>query len=229
MAKRRPVARAPQSVFGDEALVARLFDLSDWVKARSQLVIGGAVVLVLVAVGAVYYFIQRGSQLDQAAQELESLQQTIGFEDPATAVATIDGFLARHGDTAYGIEARMVLARVQLIGNEDPAAAIAALEPVTPDYGGGLGTDATFLLASAFEQAGRWDEAAAIYEELGANADYAFQRTEATEGLARARLALGDTAAAVAAYESLLAELEEDDPARMGYEMRLAELTAGGA
>ena len=229
MAKRRPVARAPQSVFGDEALVARVIELSEWVKARSQLVIGGVVVLVLVAVGAVYYFIQRGSQLDQAAQELESLQQTIGFEDPATAVASLDGFLARHGDTAYGIEARMVLARVHLIGNEDPAAAIAALEPVTPDFGGGIATDATFLLASAHEQAGQWDVAAGLYEQLRANADYAFQRAEAGEGLARSRLALGDTAAAVAAYEELLAELDEDDPTRMGYEMRLAELTAGGA
>jgi tetratricopeptide (TPR) repeat protein len=123
----------------------------------------------------------------------------------------------------------MVLARVHLIGNEDPTAAIAALEPVAPDYGGGLGTDATFLLAAAFEQAGRWDEAAATYEELRDRATYAFQRNEATEGLARSRLALGDTAAAVAAYEALLAGLEEDDPARLGYEMRLAELTAGGA
>jgi hypothetical protein len=228
MAKRRPVARAPQSVFGDEALVGRLIGLSEWVKARSQLVIGVLVVVVLVAVGAVYYFIQRGSQLDQAAQELESLQQTIGFDDPATAVASLDGFLARHGDTSYGIEARMVLARVHLIGNEDPAAAIAALEPVTPDYSGGLGTDATFLLASAFEQAARWDEAAATYEELRDQANFAFQRSEATEGLARSRLALGDTAAAVTALEELLAELEEDDPARLDYEMRLAELTAGG-
>jgi predicted negative regulator of RcsB-dependent stress response len=229
MAKRRPVSRTHQSVFGDEALVAKGIELSEWVKARSQLVIGGAVVVILVVVGAVYYVIQRGNQLDQAAQELESLQQTIGFEDPATAVATIDGFLARHGDTTYGIEARMVLARVQLVGNEDPEAAIAALEPVTPDYGGGLGTEATFLLASAYEQAGRWDEAAGIYTELRANADYAFQRSGATEGLARSRLALGDTAAAVAAYETLLAELDEEDPTRMGYEMRVAELTAGGA
>jgi predicted negative regulator of RcsB-dependent stress response len=228
MAKRRPVARAPQSVFGDEALVARLIAFSEWVKARSQLVIGGVVVVVLLAVGAVYYFIQRGNQLDQAAQELESLQQTIGFEDPATAVAAIDGFLARHGDTAYGVEARMVLARVHLIGNDDPAAAIAALEPVAPDYGSSLGTDATFLLAAAFEQAARWDEAAALYEELRDRSEYAFQRNGAIEGLARSRLAQGDTAAAVAAYEALLADLGEDDPARMGYEMRLAELTAGG-
>jgi hypothetical protein len=228
MAKRRPVARAPQSVFGDEALVARLIELWEWVQARSQLVIGGAVVLVLVAVGAVYYVVQRGNQLDQAAQELESLQQTIGFEDPATAVASLDGFLARHGDTSYGVEARMVLARVHLVGNEDPAAAIAALEPVAPDYGGGIRTDATFLYASALEQAGRWDEAAAIYEELRARSDYAFQRNDAAEGLARSRLAQGDTATAVAAYEALLEELDEDDPTRMGYEMRVAELTAGG-
>ncbi len=230
MAKRRPIARSPQAAAlgGDEALLGRAFDLMEWVKARSQLVIGVSVVLVLLLIGTIYFFIQRGNQLDLASQELESLQQTVGFEDPATAVASLEGFLARFGDTPYGTEARLVLARVHLVGSEDPAAAITVLEPVAPDYGGGVGTDATFLMAAALEQAGRWDEAIAIYEELRDGADYAFQRTDAADGLARSRLAQGDTAAAIATYEALIAELEETDVTRLSYEMRLAELTADG-
>lgn len=230
MAKRRPRPTQPRetSGSGEDAFTAGILNVVAWARERTQLlVISGTVVALLVA-GTFYWFNQRGAQLDAAAQELEQLQQAVGFEDPATAVASVQGYLDRFGETQYGIEARMLLARVHLIGQEDPAAAIEVLEPVAPDFSSPLNVHATFMLASVFEQAERWAEAMQTYEELRTQAEFSFQRREAGEGLARTHLAQGDTAQAVQAYEEILTELDPEDANRARYEMRLAELTAGG-
>jgi predicted negative regulator of RcsB-dependent stress response len=200
-----------------------------WSQRNTQTLILGIVAVVAVGLGGWYWISQRGSQLDAAAEELEMLQQTAGFEDPATATASIQGYLDRYAGTAYEIEGRMLLARVQLVGTQDPAAAIQTLQAVAPAFGSPLSLDATFMLAATFEQAERWEDAARVYDELRSRAPYAFQTKEAGEGLARASLARGDTARAIEVYESLLEEIPEDDPERPTYLMKLAELRAAGS
>lgn len=233
MAKRRPSPNRskkgqPQSAgSGEDAFSAAVLNTVRWSGEHSRLLVGVGTVLALVVLGTFYWFAQRRAQLDAAAQELESLQQEVGFQDPATAIASVQGFLDRFGGTEYEAEARMLLARVQLVGNDDPATAIEALEPVARDYSTPVGIDATFMLAAAFEQAERWDEAATIYEQLRSRTQFSFQRTNAGDGLARVRLAQGDTAAAVGVYRTILEDLEPDDANRADYEMRVAELTAG--
>ncbi len=228
MAKPRPSPARPSTTqtSGEDAFTAAILRFVGWARDRTQTLIVACVILAVVTVGTVYWIDQRGIQLDAAAGELEELQQNVGFEDPATAEASIQGYLDRHGETRFGVEARLLLARVHLVSGGDPSAAIEALEVVAPDYSSALTVDATFMLAAALEQAERWEEAVEIYEQLMSRVDFSFQRTEAGVGLARSRLAQGDTAGAVQAYESILDALEADDPTRPGYEMRLAELTA---
>jgi predicted negative regulator of RcsB-dependent stress response len=228
MAKRKRSAPRPSAstTSGDDALTAAVLTFLAWARERTQTLIVGGVVLAVLATGTVYWFYQRSAQLDAAAGELETLQQTVAVQDPATATASVQGFLDRFGGTPHEIEARLLLARVHLIGGDDPNAAVEVLQAVAPDYSSALNVDATFMLAAALEQGERWIEASEIYEELSDQVDFSFQRKEAAEGLARARLAQGDTASAIDVYRSMLDELEEDDPERPRYEMRLAELTA---
>ena len=229
MAKRRPSASKPASTrpsSGEDAFTAAILELVRWSRERTQTLVLSGVAVILVATGIVYWINQRGAQLDAAAGELEALQQTVGVQDPATAEASIQGFLDRYEGTPFGIEARMLLARVQLVGADDPNSAVEVLQAVAPSYGSPLAVDATFMLGASLEQAERWIEAADIYEELLSRVDFSFQRVEAGEGLARSRLAQGDTAAAIEAYRSVLDELEEDALDRARFEMRVSELSA---
>lgn len=234
MANRRPTSSKrprPQSQVsggGEDAFSAFVLNLTTWAGEHSRILVALAAVVVLAALGTFYWFNQRSAQLDAAAQQLESLQQEVGFDDPATATASIQGFLDRFGGTPYGVEGRMLMARVQLVGNSDPATAITTLQAVAPDYDTPVGLEATFMLAAAFEQAERWDEAASIYSQLRTSAEFSFQKVNAGDGLARVRLAQGDTAAAIEAYRTILDQIEPDDQNRGEYEMDLAELTAGG-
>jgi predicted negative regulator of RcsB-dependent stress response len=189
--------------------------------------------LVLLVVGLVVgsfeWSRQRSAQLDAAAGELEELQQTVGFQDPATFEASVQGYLDRFGGTPFAIEARLLLARVHLLSEvSDPNAAAEVLAAVAPGFNSPLAVDATFMLAATLEQAERWDEAIQIYEELLAQVEFSFQTVEAGEGQARSLLAIGDSIGAVQAYQSILDSLDPDDPDRSRQQMRLAELRIQG-
>jgi predicted negative regulator of RcsB-dependent stress response len=228
MAKRKRSAPrlSASTTSGDDALTAAVLTFVAWARERTRTLIVGGVVLTVLAMATALWFYQRSGQLDAAAGELEELQQTVAVQDPATAAVSVQGFLDRFGGTPHEIEARLLLARVHLIGGDDPNAAVEVLQLVAPNYGSPLNVDATFMLAAALEQGERWIEAIEIYEALSNRVDLSFQRKEAAEGLARARLAQGDTAAAIEVYRSILEATEEDDPERPRYEMRLAEFTA---
>lgn len=229
MAKRRPTQPGTPTppTTGEDAFAATVLRFLGWAQTRTQTLIVLIVVLVVVAVGSVYWYRQRSAQLDAAAGELEQLQQSIAFDDLATAQASLAGYLERYGGTSYEVEARLLLARVHLVSASDPTSAIEVLQAVAPDFGSPIHVDATFMLAAAFEQAGRWGEASGTYRELMEGVDFEFQEMEAMAGLARSQLASGDTASAVQAYQEILELLDSDAPDRSWFEMRVAELTAG--
>lgn len=227
MATRKPsrTRTSTSSSTDEDAFTARILELVIWARRRAPTLVVYGVVLVVLVVGAFYWSNQRSGQLDAAAGELEELQQTVGFQDPATFEASVQGYLDRFGGTPFAIEARLLLARVHLLAEvSDPNAAVEALAAVAPDFSSPLALDATFMLAAALEQAGRWDEAIQIYEEILSQVEFSFQRVEAGEGQARSLLASGDSAGAVQVYQSILDALEPDDPDRPRHQMRLAEL-----
>lgn len=210
----------------DDAFTARVLEFVAWTRKNTQLAILGLVAIVVIVGGALYYLSQRSQQLTEAATQLESIQQVALTAPVPEAAAEIESYLVRFGGTPYGIEARLLLAELHL-EDENPAAAIETLLEVAPAYGESLELQATFLLAVAYEEAERWDDARTAYEELMDRSEFTFQRREAGEGLARVLLAEGDSAAASDAFRALI-ELEEDgSPLQSYFEMRLAELTGG--
>ena len=229
MAKRRPPqprAPSPPASSGDDALTVAIHRVVEWAQTRTQSLVVSVAVAVVLIMGTLYWFQSRSEQLDAAAGELEQIQQSIAFDDLATVETSIQGFLGRHGGTQYEVEGRLLLARAHLLAASDPTAAIDILDPVAPDLGSPLQVDATFVLAAAFEQAGRWQEASDVYREIIAGVDFDYQQVDAMEGLARVLLASGDTASAVQAYHDALDLIEADDPDQGRFEMRVAELTA---
>ncbi len=212
----------------DDGFTARILILTAYVQRNPQTVLGILVAIVVVAVGSIWFIGQRAGTYEEAALQLEQVQQVAVISPPEEAVAEIERYLSRYGNTPYGVEARLVLAELFL--EEGQAAdAIRTLEEVAPSFRDPLRLQATFLLAVAYEQAERWSEAAVVYRDLAQRAEMTFQRREAAEGLARAHLAQGDTAAARDAFRSLAAEFEEGDPIRNYFEMRVQELGGEGA
>jgi predicted negative regulator of RcsB-dependent stress response len=219
-----PEIQVPQGT-PDDAFTARVIEASVWARRNTQLVIGGGITLIVLVVSVWYFVQQRSSNLFEASNQLEQVQQIATISPPDEAVAEIERYLARFGKTPFGMEARLILAEVLLDAGRTQDA-IAALRQVAPAFGDPLAVQATYLLAVSYEQAEDWDAAIGVYRDLSARAEMTFQRREATEGLARAHLAKGDTASAIAAYQSLIDQFEEGEPIRNYFEMRLQEIAS---
>jgi len=217
----------------DDAFIARLLQVWGWAKRNTQVLTFSVVVLVVGLAAGIYYYNYRQDLQLQASEEYEALQQTVFTADPEAARGAIQRYLDRFSDTPYGTEARLLLARTQLEAGE-PGAAIDALEPAARDLSDPLGVDAAFLLATAYEESGRHEEAVETYLEVAEEARMAFQVRDALGHAARIRADQGELAEAVRLYERLLAtyeeEAEEDQgaetPERAFYRLRLSELRA---
>ncbi|TVP54362.1 MAG: hypothetical protein EA351_13365 [Gemmatimonadales bacterium] len=220
---RRP--SEPQGT-ADDAFSARVLEFVAWARQNTQMAIIGVVAIVLLIGGTIYFLTQRSQQYEQAATELEMVQQVAAMSPTPEAVAEIEGYLVRFGGTPYGIEARLLLAEI-LLEDGNPEAAIETLLETAPSFRNSLRLQATFLLAVAYEDAERWDDAAEVYSALKERGEFTFQRREAGEGLARVLLAQGDTTGATDAFRALLDIEPADSPLRDYFEMRLAELTRG--
>ncbi len=197
----------------------------DWARGRTQTVVAGSVVAVLLVAAVAYYLLQRSERLDLAAAELETIQFVALVMEGPQAEDELRAYIDRFSGTPYAIEAYLLLGE-HFLQQEQPEAAVSALQEIGPSFRSPLHVQAAFLLAVAFEQAARSDDAAELYQELLDRAEFTFQEREAGEGLARAELARGNTEGAIAAYEAVLAVLDPEDPTRSRFEMRLAELRA---
>jgi len=225
MAKGRQPPPRRGTTFGSEedALSAGLLRLILWARDRTQLLIGVGVALVVLAGVGFFYFGQRSDRMSQAAAELDTLQQVLPFAPMEEWSRQFDEYLTKHAGTPFEAEARLVYGEM-LLQEGRAEDALGVLRSVAPGYRTPLEVQSTFLLAVAQEQLENWNEAARIYGELETRAQFTFQRREATEGLARVALAQGDTAAAVSAFQRLVAGAGDDGVMRSMYEMRLAEL-----
>lgn len=212
----------------EDVFVEKVVDLTTWAKNNSQTLVLAGIALVVVAAGVWYYLNYRTTVRQQAVAQLEEVQQSVGFGDRETAKAELYQYIERFQDTPYAMEARLVLGQV-LLDDENPSEAAEVLAPaVQAMESQPIGLQAAFLLASAYEQEGRTDEAERLYIRISNAAEMGFQIREALAHAARIRTANGQFSGAAELYEDILATLEEADPERAVWEMRLAEVLARG-
>jgi len=221
-ARRRPEQHAEHP---DDILVAKVTGFAEWAREHSQgLVVGGVIVVLLVAAG-LYWRNYRISLRQQAVTQLEQVEQAAAFGDRATAKSQLLQYIARFDGTPYAAEARLVLAQLQLEEGQ-PTDAIGTLEPALGSLEEPIQLQVGFLLATAYEQADRAQDAERIYLRLADAAELPFQIREALASAARIRAQRGEYAAAAELYRRVLTTFEETDPGRRFYEMRLAEMEA---
>jgi predicted negative regulator of RcsB-dependent stress response len=210
----------------DDVFVARVLHLGKWAEANQQLLTVLIVVAAILMAGLVYYRSYRSSLNVQAAQQLELVYQTASIQDMEGAVNELTTFLERFSGTAYEGEARLVLGQIYLRdGRSEQAQAV--LEPLGSSPRRPIELQGASLLAAAYEQVGRQQEAEQIYLTIASRSDLDFQVRNALAAAARIRSDRGDVAGAIQLFERAIEGLEEDSPQRGLYEMRIAELRAG--
>ena len=208
----------------EDIFVEKILQLIQWAKDNSQTLILVGVVLVVLVAGGLYYSNYRSSWEEQAVAQLEQVQASFAFGDRETAKADLYQYLSQFEGTVYAMEARLVLGQALL---EDGAAeeAVDVLAPAVREMDSEpIGIQAGFLMAAAYEEAGRINDAENMYLRISNTSDLSFQIFEALSGAARIRTTAGDFAGAAELYEDVLSSLEEGDPERDYWEMRLAEV-----
>jgi predicted negative regulator of RcsB-dependent stress response len=230
MARRHTIAqkKAPArsgTVSADDVLLDTTIAVSSWAQRNRQLLTFGLVVLGVAAAGGLYYWNYRRGHMERAAIELERVEQAVTVGDTATAKVELGRYVESFGNTPYADEARVLLGQLYLQSNQ-PEQAAQVLQPAS-DVSEPLGRQAAMLLAKTHEQQGQLDEAEALLIRVADRSDLAFQQREALEEAARIRARRGNRAGAVELYERILEDMEETEPGRGVYEMRLEELKAG--
>jgi predicted negative regulator of RcsB-dependent stress response len=227
MARRHSIAQKTPprgSASADDVLLESTIAVTSWAERNRQLLTIGAVVLGVAVLGGIYYLSYRNNHRERAAIELERVETAVAFGDTATAKVELGRYIETFGNTPYADEARVLLGQLYLQSSQpDEAAQVLedASDPSEP-----LGRQAALLLAKTREQQGQLDEAEALLLRIADRADLAFQEREALEEAARIRARRGDVAGAAELYERILEDMEETEPGRGVYEMRLEELRA---
>lgn len=223
MSNRKQVPGSFAAGSDDDAFVARTLEFSAWARANHQLLLAIVVVIVAGVVGVVYLQNSRERAAAAASQEFEEVAQLVEFGDFTAANPRLEALVQEYAGTPFALEGRLLMGQVALQSG-DAAAAIAALEPGAADLGEPLGVQVALLLGAAYEAAERWDDAVRVYLEVASRSSLDFQIRNARADAARIRSEQGDAQGAISLYRQILDSLEEGDPARGVFELRIGEL-----
>jgi len=231
MSKRHPGSRRVHeqpSTDPDDLFVAKILEIGNWIRTNQQVMTILGVIVAIVIAGVVYYSGYRNTLVQQAAEQLESVHQSIALQDTEGAKNELITFLERFSGTAYEGEARLLLGDLYL-QTEDPQQARQVLEPLGGSPRDPIEFQGANLLGVAYEQEGRLDDAEATYLRIADRSDLDFQIRNALSSAARIKASQGDSEGAIALYQRALDTFDLDDATRGLYELRIQELkTARG-
>lgn len=225
---RHPASRRRQEEKkeAEDVFVEKIVETSNWAKANSQVIIIAAIALIVLISGWIYYGNWQETQTERAVAQLEQVQQAVAFGEREAAKASLSQYVETFGGTPYALEARLMLGQLLLEDNA-PEEAMDVLAPAVREMNSHpIGIQAGFLMAAAYEEADRPDEAERMFLRVANTAELDFQIREAAAGAARIRAAQEDYEGAAELYQDVLAGMGPDDPERSYWEMKLAEVTA---
>lgn len=216
-----------------DAFLATVLRLVQWMQENTRVVAFAVVAAALAVAAGLYYQNYREDVRQQAASQLQQLQGQLQTQAPPDTLArSVQNFVDRYGDTRYGDEARLLMARIQLSNGEWEQAA-GTLEPVVGAYPADspTGYAARKLLGAAHESAGNTEQALELYGELAEGAQFPFQRNEAAADRARLLASRGDLSRAEEIYSRLVEQADTADAGvasedLQSYRIRLGEIQA---
>ena len=226
MAKSMAREKRPQQVDTEDHITERVLEAAAWAEQHRRAVIIGGIALVAVVAAAFYYQDYREKLVERASVRFQELQISAQSADLETIRGELGLFIDQYPGTGYANQARVVLAELEL-RRDSLGAAIAALEPVADLASGDpLAFTAAEMIAAAYEQGGDAERALEWYERIRSEALFDYHRHFAMGEQARIHTTAGRYGEAIALYEDLIAEVEDDPTGRQMYRVRLGEVRA---
>ncbi|HUL02683.1 MAG TPA: tetratricopeptide repeat protein [Gemmatimonadales bacterium] len=201
--------------------------LIQWVKTHRQAAV--AIVIAVVGGAGLIWWNVISQQRTEAVAGERLAQARLAFESGnyPLAASELSQVVENYAGTSAAEEAQLVLGQVRLHQGQ-PQQAIEVLTPFAAKASAGYRAQAYGLLGAAYENAGRWREAAQAYAEGVTHARYDFLKAQYLSDEARASLLAGDTTKALEAYRTITAKYDST-PSIVEAKVRLGELTRGAA
>ena len=197
----------------------------EWAKAHKQLASWIGVVVVVALVLFVWNVYTSRRSEDVASRELQGARFAFENQNLPLAASELARITENYAGTNAAQEGRLLLAQVRLLQGQ-PQQAVEVLREFAPSAGKAYKAQAYGLLGAAYENLGRFREAAEAYENGAEAARLDFLKAQMLSDAGRAWTAAGDTTRAIAVYRRVVDELGEEGPATEA-KVRLGELTKG--
>lgn len=196
-----------------------------WVNVHKQLTY---TVVAILAIGVLLFVWQLSTQRrseEIASRELQGARFAFENQNMPLAASELARVIENYSGTNAAEEARLLLANVRLLQGQAQQA-VEGLRDHAPGAGRAYRAQAYGLLAAAYENLGRFREAAEAYENGAGAARLDFQKAQLLSDAGRAWSTAADTARAVAVFERIVKEFANEGAVTEA-KVRLAELTKG--
>lgn len=196
-----------------------------WVNAHRQLSYWIGTVLVVGAVLFVWQLTTARRSEEIAGRELQGARFAFENQNLPLAASELARVIENYSGTNAAEQGRLLLANVRLLQGQ-PQQAVEVLRDYAPGAGRAYRSQAFGLLGAAFENLGRFREAAEAYENGAAAARLDFQKAQMLSDAGRAWSSAADTTKAVQVYERIVNELPKEGAVTEA-KVRLGELRKG--
>lgn len=196
-----------------------------WVNTHRQLSYWIGTVLVVGAVLFVWQLSTKRRSEEIASRELQGARFAFENQNLPLAASELARVIENYSGTNAAEEGRLLLANVRLLQGQ-PQQGVEVLRDYAPGAGRAYRSQAYGLLGAAFENLGRFREAAEAYENGAAAARLDFQKAQMLSDAGRAWTSAADTTKAVQVYQRLVEELPNEGAVTEA-KVRLGELKKG--
>jgi predicted negative regulator of RcsB-dependent stress response len=211
--------RTDDRTFSDRAV--------DWINAHRQLSYWIAAILII-AVGLFVWKLANDRRVEErASRELQGARFAFENQNLPLAASELARVVENYSGTNAAEEGRLLLANVRLLQGQ-PQQAIESLRDYAPGAGRAFRSQAYGLLGGAYENTGRFREAAEAYENGAEAGRLDFQKAQLLSDAGRAWTSASDTARAIAAYKRIIEDFPKEGMVTEA-KVRLGELTKGAA
>jgi predicted negative regulator of RcsB-dependent stress response len=199
--------------------------LTEWLKRHRQVATYAGVVLALAAGLFAWNLLTTKTAERNAGSQLEQGRLALDSKNYPLAASVLAQVVENYSGTHAAQEGAILLAQVRL-AQAQTQQAIEMLQRFAPKADKDFRAQAYGLLGAAYENALKPKDAAPAYEQAAAAAQYPFLRAQFLADAGRAWIAAADTARALAAYRTIVQQL--DSTSAVGEaKVRIGELTKG--
>jgi tetratricopeptide (TPR) repeat protein len=197
----------------------------EWLKAHKRWSAYAGVILVVGAGLFGWSLLSSRTAERSASRQLEQGRLALDTKNYPFAASVLSQVVENYSGTRAADEGIILLAQVRLAQGQTQQA-IDVLQRYAPKADRQFRSQAYGLLGAAYENAVRLKDAAQAYQAAADDAPYPFLRAQFLSDAGRAWLAAGDTANALAAYQTIAQKL--DSTSAVGEaKVRIGELTKG--